>query len=97
MSQRLDYIFRSYLQPRNVLELEKILDTMGIFEGGFTINDLNYLKVLKEIGGQASVDTLKNVSKLDDYTIRKEVEPFLLEKGKITITSRGRKLCQMEN
>lgn len=53
-----------------------------------------YLEVLKNLGGRASINVIEMTLKLDVNTIKYTIEPALLYKGLIKITSRGRELCQ---
>jgi Holliday junction resolvasome RuvABC ATP-dependent DNA helicase subunit len=61
----------------------------GIRRGGFTINDEAYLNFLRE-NGRAGLTTLVNVLQIPRQVIINEIEPFLLRKNLIQITSRGR-------
>jgi Holliday junction resolvasome RuvABC ATP-dependent DNA helicase subunit len=51
-----------------------------------------YLSVLRDIGGTASLDTMASMLRMDKSTIRSEIEPVLLYKNLITISSKGRKI-----
>jgi Holliday junction DNA helicase RuvB len=63
---------------------------IGVYEGGYTDLDMRYLSILHDVG-QTSLNNLCRLMKLDMFTIKNTIEPFLLEKGHIEITSRGRK------
>jgi len=51
-----------------------------------------YLEVLEDVGGTASIFLLKSILHIDDNTLKREIEPVLLKKGLIKITSKGRSL-----
>jgi Holliday junction resolvasome RuvABC ATP-dependent DNA helicase subunit len=80
--------FYSYV-PESAGECDKILDSLGFTVGGFTANDKNYLEFL--IAHQpVSVRVIAAGLNLPLDTVEQEIEPFLLRKGLINITSRGR-------
>ena len=68
-----------------------LCQNMGYLNNGFTINDLSYLEVLSK--GYASASTLASTLNLPVDTIKTEIEPLLMRKGLVRITSRGRELC----
>ena len=51
-----------------------------------------YLEVLNDVGGTGSLHLLKNILHVPEDTIRTRVEPILLKKGLISISSKGRSL-----
>lgn len=67
-----------------------------VFERYFSIVDgldvlaRNYLQTLEKVGGRASLDTLSSLMHTDKVSIKYLIEPILLYKEKIQITSRGR-------
>lgn len=75
--------------PRTNEELVSAIEKLYIKDGGFTTHDLIYLEFLKKIK-VASLKTISNVTKLNIVEITNEIEPFLLNRGMIQITSRGR-------
>lgn len=80
---------RGYRRHYNVKE---IFESQGIYKDGYTQYDLLYLKELENVGGIASLSTMANILNLDMDYIVKFIEPFLLQKGRISITRRGRVL-----
>jgi len=72
-------------------QVAHLCQSMGYLRGGFTPNDLRYLEVLSE--GNVSASTLAATLNLPRNTITTEIEPFLMRKGLVRITSRGRELC----
>lgn len=69
--------------------VEKYLDSTGIYANGFTRLDLKYLEFLKKVK-KASLNTLKSNLNVPDTQIRDEIEPYLIRKGLISITISGR-------
>jgi Holliday junction DNA helicase RuvB len=65
------------------------LKDIGIYEGGFTDLDLKYLSLLKKHKFM-SLDNLSRMLLINKVTISQEIEPFLMDKGLIEITSKGR-------
>lgn len=49
-----------------------------------------YLEVLRRFGGTSSVTNIQNALHLDLGTIKRDIEPALLDKGLIRISSKGR-------
>lgn len=91
---RLSSVFRNYLVPKNIDDLERILnELLYIREDGINQLDELYLQYLENIGGRASLHTLISGTRIDRTTILTEVEPHLLYLNRIRITSKGRELC----
>lgn len=85
-----------YIKQENIPENEQeIIDTInklfGIEEGLDRVARL-YLDTLRAFGGRSSINLLSSGTHLDINTIKYTVEPALLYKGLIKITSRGREL-----
>ncbi len=92
LAMRLSLYFQKEGTPRDVEELRRVLeDTFQISEGGFTNFDKQYLSFLAK-NGKAGLNTISRVLMIPKGTLEREVEPFLLRKGLIRITSRGREL-----
>jgi Holliday junction resolvasome RuvABC ATP-dependent DNA helicase subunit len=91
ISKRLYIIFRSRGMPNSLENLNNIIkNTLGIDEkGNISLVD-NYIQTLKSLGGQASITTLQNVLHLPKQVILAEIEPALLKRGIINISSKGR-------
>lgn len=68
---------------------ELLSSTFGIVDG-MDIMCLRYMSILKKIGGRASVQTLATMLHIDTGTITRYIEPILLHKSLISITSKGR-------
>lgn len=72
----------------------KALDFLGIHDDGLTTLDLTLLKLLVTHfkGGPAGLDTLASMLGEDAETIEIVYEPFLMRKGLIEKTTRGRQI-----
>jgi Holliday junction DNA helicase RuvB len=66
---------------------------MGIDEEGFTTTELKILKSLFDAGGvPVGLENLAIITEEDKKTIRDNVEPFLIRKGLILVSGKGRVL-----
>lgn len=75
--------------PQDASEYDKVLDSLGFGVGGFTSNDRDYLEFL--VNHQpVSARTIAAGLNLPLDTVQQEIEPFLLRRGLVNITSRGR-------
>lgn len=72
----------------------KALDFLGIYADGLTTLDLTILEVLvtKFNGGPAGLDTLASIVGEDAETLEVVYEPFLMRKGLLEKTARGRQI-----
>ena len=76
----------------NLEEFKYLLQiTFGI-KDGMDIMCSRYLDTLKSLGGTASINTISTYIHIDQNTIKFYVEPVLLYKNRIKITSKGRSL-----
>jgi Holliday junction resolvasome RuvABC ATP-dependent DNA helicase subunit len=75
----------------NYFEVKAYLEEIGVYDEGYTSDDLRYLEVLADLG-RAGRDTLASALRLPVLTITREIEPFLLRRRRIQITSKGRSL-----
>lgn len=71
---------------------KEILKEVFSIENGMDNLSRSYLEVLGDVGGTASITLLKNILHVDDNTLKRTIEPVLLRKGLIKITSKGRSL-----
>jgi len=89
---RLNIVFKNYFIPRNVSEMEKILNTiLNLTNSGLNEHSRVYLEYLKEVE-RSSLSNIISGTGIDRTTILTEIEPFLLYKKLIKITSRGREI-----
>jgi len=71
-------------------DVEAAMAIKGIDKGGMTQMDREYLKVLKKYGKPMGIETIVSISGFDRNTIEGIIEPWLLQKGKIIKTPKGR-------
>jgi len=71
-------------------DVEAAMAIKGIDKSGMTQMDREYLKVLKKYGKPMGIETIVSISGFDRNTIEGIIEPWLLQSGKITKTSKGR-------
>lgn len=70
----------------------QILDNQGITPDGLRPIDRSYLDALRKAGRPLSLSTVSAMIQEDSGVVRKEIEPYLLQIGKIEITPKGRLL-----
>ena len=71
-------------------DVEAAMAIKGIDKGGMTQMDREYLKVLKKYGKPMGIETIVSISGFDRNTIEGIIEPWLLQKGRIIKTPKGR-------
>ena len=69
--------------------IPKYLYIIGVGMNGLDENDRAYLTALNKAGGKASLKLLEKLTGFDSNHLQ-EIESYLIELGKISITSRGR-------
>jgi Holliday junction resolvasome RuvABC ATP-dependent DNA helicase subunit len=78
--------------PNNAEEIVADIDRMFGIDGGLDRVQRHYLDTLENLGGRASVNVLASSARLDVNTMKYQIEPALLYKGLIKISSKGREL-----
>lgn len=86
-----DYITSNAISKLTPEETLKALEICGISKNGMEPDDRKYLLKLNELGS-ASLNTLASATGIDPDTIQNNIEPFLIEKGLIKKTTKGRQL-----
>ena len=81
--------YRDYKESHNGT-VENAMDMIGSYDGGFTDKDRKYLDFLKRVNRPVGLKSLADTLNLDKDTIMNIIEPFLLRKGLIQRTLRGR-------
>lgn len=91
-SKRLAFIFKQQGIPANITELKfMILEILKIDEGGMTPLDRQYLEFVRRhapVGLETIMFSLQ--PRISRRIIRSEIEPFLIHKGLLQITNKGR-------
>lgn len=86
-----DYMTTNGIKQISPIEVEKALAICGIALDGTEPDDRKYLMKLQKLGN-ASLNTLASATGIDVDTIQNNIEPFLIEKGLIKKTTKGRQL-----
>lgn len=71
-------------------DFKKILEEIFDIKDGLDTLARRYLEVLEDVGGTAAISLLHNSLHVDKGTLLNTVEPVLLRKGLVKITSKGR-------
>jgi len=79
------------VSPEKVLQIIKL---QGVDEQGLNSTDREYLDIVDNYG-PISLNQIAQKLRVDKDTVQKEIEPFLSKKNLITITTKGRILCQV--
>jgi Holliday junction DNA helicase RuvB len=74
--------------------VDSVFREMGIDEGGLTSVDMRVLRCLYDANAPVGIDNLSIVTEEDRKTIRDKIEPFLIKKGLIVISGKGRSLTE---
>lgn len=74
--------------------VENVFEDLGIDEEGLTQTDLKILKALFEAKQPVGLDNLSIITEEDSKTISDSAEPFLVRKGFILKTGKGRIISQ---
>ena len=85
-----DYQLAQGIETLTEGNVEAAMTMKGIDSQGMTEMDRKYLKTLKNSGQPLGIDTLSCMTVIDRQTIEGIIEPWLLQKGKIIKTSKGR-------
>lgn len=70
--------------------VKDVFDTMGVDDEGFTTIELRILKTLFNAGKPVSLDNLSVILQEDSKSIRDYAEPYLIRKGLILVSGKGR-------
>lgn len=84
----------TYFEQNNLeamqADFKKILEEIFDIKDGLDTLARRYLEVLDDVGGVSSIARLKDILHVDEATLKNSVEPVLLRKGLLEITSKGR-------
>jgi Holliday junction resolvasome RuvABC ATP-dependent DNA helicase subunit len=87
----LSFIFKNQGIPKTREETKEIIKVQLDIIDGLNLNHRNYLELLRSVD-TASISTICAYLNLDRSTVMNYVEPALIKRKLIRITSRGRKL-----
>lgn len=91
-----DYAVSKNLRTVCLEHLEKALAIRKIGLDGSTQNDRKYMKFLEMQDRPIGLSTISSSINIESDTIKDVIEPFLLQRGLITISSRGRSAINKE-
>lgn len=91
--ERLGIIFRVNGIPQNAEQVRNILRDVLQIEDGLNPLHRRYLEYLEKIE-RGSLDLIRFGTRIDKSTILKEIEPVLIGRNLIKITSRGRQIVK---
>jgi Holliday junction DNA helicase RuvB len=74
------------------LSINAILKKLQIISKGLDVDDLNYLKSIKNANRPLGLKTISQIINIDSYTVETKVEPYLLQKQYIHRSINGREL-----
>lgn len=80
--------------PDNDGEIISNINRLFGIEDGLDRVCMEYLKKLKELGGRSNINLLSASMHLDINSIKYQIEPALLHRGLIKISSKGRELVE---
>lgn len=95
LCQRLGFIFNSYGTPKKEVDFVNIFENTLNIRGGLDEEQVRYLRFLLSVDS-ASIDLICASIGIDKATIKRDIEPGLIYKGLIKITSRGRSVVNKD-
>lgn len=84
-----DYMLSTGIYEHDAKSILNIIKMQGIDEHGLDLQDHRYLKIVKE-NGPISISQICSKLNADKETVMNDIEPFLIKKGLIEITTKGR-------
>jgi Holliday junction resolvasome RuvABC ATP-dependent DNA helicase subunit len=88
---RLSAYFRvNSISNTEEIDYTNLIRELFNIENGLDTLCQRYLEVLNNVGGTSSLSLLKSILHVDDFTLKNAVEPVLISKNLIKITSKGR-------
>lgn len=93
---RIKFMVDAGRYPKTIDGISDAFLAMGIHRGGYTDLDKKYLEFLQEVG-KASLSMISRTIGVDEQTIKNDLEPFLVNKGHIVISARGRTYINGDN
>jgi Holliday junction resolvasome RuvABC ATP-dependent DNA helicase subunit len=88
------YFSENKIRVKDEMNFSAIISEVFKINNGLDILCVRYIETLKSLGGVASFNLIKTILHTDEDSIKNTVEPLLMKKGIIRITSKGRSLVQ---
>lgn len=77
--------------------VRQLFKSLKIDDEGCTETEIKILKALSEVNGPVGLENLSIITEIDQKSLRDYVEPFLIRKGLILVTGKGRILTTKGN
>jgi len=90
---RVSFIINSKYRQNNEKGIITALNDIGVYDGGYTVLDIRYMQTLQKLQ-LSSLVNLCRILRIDKETVVNKIEPFLIDRGHIVITGRGRKFVK---
>jgi Holliday junction DNA helicase RuvB len=75
-------------------DTEAIFSLMGVDSTGLLPNDIKIMKCLYDTGVPVGLETMAVITNESESTVQRRIEPYLIQRGLIVRTGRGRLLTQ---
>lgn len=72
------------------LDFSKLIDDIFQIKDGLDTICTRYIDAVKSVGGTARIGLIAGLLHIDEGTIRNDIEPILMKKGLLKISSKGR-------
>lgn len=95
LTMRIKFIIDQGYYTMSLQGVKSAFNDIGVFHGGYTELDIRYLKVL-ESSKNSSLSSLSRRLGIDEETMKNIIEPFLLDKNHIKISSKGRQFISWQ-
>lgn len=92
-TNRIHFIIGNNYRQNNQKSILAALNDIGVYEGGYTVADIRYLQTLEKMG-VSSLTNLCRILKFDKNSVLNTIEPFLIDRGHVTITAKGRRFVK---
>lgn len=91
LNARLQWYKNCVLTQKKPMSIDEIFDIQGIDSNGFDMYDRTYISVLKKnIGNPLGLKSISSLTGIAIDTIENSIEPYLVRKGFIQRTQKGR-------
>jgi Holliday junction DNA helicase RuvB len=95
LTMRIKFIIDQGYYTMSLHGVKSAFNDIGVFHGGYTELDIRYLKTL-QVSKNSSLSSLSRRLGIDEETIKNVIEPFLLDKNHIKISSKGRQFLSWQ-
>jgi Holliday junction DNA helicase RuvB len=97
LNARLQWYKNYRLCHPDISDVNQIFETQGIDKMGLDVYDRTYIEVLKKnIGNPLGLKSISSITGIAIETIENSIEPYLVRKGFVARTSKGRVLGKFD-